>query len=149
MNVEPERRIIMEDRKTIQPGDEINDEMLDKVIGGVQAGFFTQGGKGEFDAGVDPFFAQMLDIVSVTCGRGDAAGGGMGLFEVAFLLEGVHFVADGRRGTLEPIFVEKRLASHGLGGLDEVLDDKLENGIAPGHGFVLSSSLIFRVPAPL
>ena len=39
----------MEDRKTIQPGDEINDEMLDKVIGGVQAGFFTQGGKGEFD----------------------------------------------------------------------------------------------------
>ena len=39
----------MEDRKTIQPGDEINDEMLDKVVGGVQAGFFTQGGKGEFD----------------------------------------------------------------------------------------------------
>ena len=39
----------MEDRKTIQPGDEINDEMLDKVFGGVQASFLTRKGKGEFD----------------------------------------------------------------------------------------------------
>ncbi len=37
-----------ENKKSI-PQELLNDEALDKVAGGVQAGFFTQGGKGEFE----------------------------------------------------------------------------------------------------
>ena len=37
-----------ENKKSI-PQELLNDEALDKVAGGVQAGFFTQGGKSEFE----------------------------------------------------------------------------------------------------
>ena len=37
-----------ENRKIENPSSELNDEALDKVSGGVQAGLITQGGQGEF-----------------------------------------------------------------------------------------------------
>ena len=43
-----EKKTMSEDKKIEKTSSELNDEALDRVSGGVQAGLITKGGRGEF-----------------------------------------------------------------------------------------------------
>jgi hypothetical protein len=76
--------------------------------------------------------------------RGLAAGRGVRLGEEALVLEVLQDVADGRAGEVQPRLVGDEAGGHGLGGLDVVVDDPLEQvalALLDDLGFELSHGL--------
>ena len=95
---------------------------------------------------------EVIDEVAVSLVGGHAPGRRVGLGQVAFALQGDHLGAHRRRGDREVGVVGNGGRAHGLGGVDVLDDDGLEDGglarvegalglrgglHAPGHRFSL------------
>ena len=70
---------------------------------------------------------QLVDIEPVALGGGDAPSGGVGLLQVALVLQIGHVVADGGGGHIQPRPLGHRLGAYRLGVLDIELNDGPED----------------------
>ena len=75
-----------------------------------------------------PFpFHQVIHVVAVALAGGDAAGGGVRLFDVAFVGEVAHLVAHGGRGHAQVVTLGDGAGAYRLGVGDIVVDDSAED----------------------
>ena len=71
---------------------------------------------------------ERIDEEAVAPIGGDAPGAGVGLVEVALLLEHRHLVAHGGRRHVDPLVARHVVRAHRLGGFDVLLHDGPEDG---------------------
>ena len=78
-------------------------------------------------AGEAAFGHERRDVGAVAEVGGDAAGGGVGVGDVALIFEESHLVADRGRGEAKGMALDKRLRTDGLRREDVVIDDECED----------------------
>ena len=84
-------------------------------------------------------FHQLVDVEAVAQWRGNPSGGGVGLLQVAQLLQGRHLIADGGGAAVQVRQLSDDLGTHRLGGFNIMLyhcAKNLSSALGHLHGFV-------------